>query len=213
MLKDSEIVQLKKSDEYKNITQLGLKKIASDLIRSGDGDLKPEVSTLLKVTYYFFKSRIIRQELYISSKNFLERILNCDLKIPRLPDMARPICEDNSENYLWMRFDEPRVNALFNRSINLITDAAFRDVLKRNCSIQRDKNERLEEILREIKDLQIITLRSIQTKGLFNGLVRLRADEFYRSNEKKITKKFLASSKEGSLGSLPDNIGDKNNER
>lgn len=210
MLKDSEIIQLQESKEYQDLIQDGLKTIVSDLKKIGIGKFKPEVSVITKIISIFIRERIIRQELCSCSKEFLEIMLNLEIKEPETPELVRLICEPESKRYVWMRYDVQRVKALFGRCINLMLLAKFRNLIKTYSTISEDKNKRIEDIKKEMQSLQIRTIRSIKTRGIFDIYVELTAEEFYRNNHEKIERRIEDSSKGGALGFLPEKLENNN---
>ena len=90
----------------------------------------------------------------------------------------------------------------------MITEAEFRHLLKTNSTVDRDKDQRLQEISKEIKELYQATLRSIKAKNIYNGLVEYGAEEFYELNEEIIQKEFLLKSRFGALGSIPKQLNE-----
>ncbi len=178
--------------------------MVADLLRSGKGDFKADVSFAIKLIYKLARARVIRDELSSCSSNFLEKILNLELQWPRLPKSVRNVCEAERESYIWMRYDVPRVEAMFAHSCNLISDAEYRSLIKNHSSIEADKNDRLSEIAQEIELLHKKTIRSIATRGIFDDLVELQANEFWEENQEKIQGKFLEASKNGALGMIPE---------
>jgi hypothetical protein len=210
MLTDAEIVRLRTEKAYQRKLSTGAGGLISDLIKSGKGDFKPEVSFVVKAANLFVKSRTIRKELKLCSTQLLERILNRELQWPRKPESVRVICEADKENFVWMRYDATRVEALFGRARDLITDAEYRDLVKSHSGLNGDKNQRLLQIKAEIDLLLTTTLRSIGMRGVFDDLVKLQSEEYYRANEAAIQEKFLGASKGGALGMLPENSGPNN---
>jgi len=212
MLTDTEIVTLRSVKNYQAKLSPKDDGLITDLINSGKGDFKPEVSFLVKAINFFVRSRTIRNEIKLCSTQLLERILNRELQWPRLPESVRVICQADKEHFVWMRYDEPRVETLFSRARDLITDAEFRNLVKSNSSLNEDKNERLLQIEDELHQLLCTTLRSIGSRGLYDKLVLLQANEFYRAHEAEIQAKFLSASKNGALGMLPDNSTPRDHE-
>jgi hypothetical protein len=204
MLTDAEIVTLRKKEAYQKKLVAGTDGLITDLIKAGKGDFKPDVSFWVKAAHLFVKARTIRKELKLCSCQFLERILNRELQWPRIPNSVRAICEADKEHFVWMRYDTPRVETLFGCARDLITDAEYRNLIKSESSLNGDKNQRLLEIVQEIDRLLVATLRSIATRGVFDDLVKLQSEEYYRENETAIQKKFLGASKGGALGLLPE---------
>lgn len=220
MLRDAEVGKLRADKKYKKLTQSGLRHFAADLITSGAGDFKPDVSFILRITYRIVKARKIRRELDTSGREILERLLNYELQWPRTPQSVRSICEAERSHYLWMRYDELRVRALFNHSHNLIMDANYRDLIKNYSCIEKDKNERLKELTREIEILFQETLSRMTMRDIYDRLIGVRAENFYQIHEKEIQDKFIDSTRGGALGLLPGdldeedvkgNVGDANN--
>lgn len=206
MLTDSEIVRLRKLKEYKSVTRSGLKQALTDLIQSSHDKLKPEVSILGKIISSFFRTRLIKKELHDSSGELIERILNVGLKpYNRTTKVVQDVCDQNS--YKWMRFDEPRVHALFAQCCHLITDAGFRELVKSYSSIREDKDKRLLEISGAIKILEGDTIVSIQTKWLHSKLFDTAKDVYYRAHGEKIEKKMKDCLEGGALGLLPKVLG------
>lgn len=203
MLTDSEIIDLRKDKSYIKKTKMGLSHFAKDLIISGNGDLSPDVQGLARIIHSIFKARTIRSELYNCGSKLLELLINRDLNWVRDPDSIKSLCEAESENYIWLRYDEPRVAALFSYSIMLFKDAEYRTLIKRYSSIQQNKNERLKHLLTDLNILRERTLLSIQTRGIFDDLINLKAQEFYRKNKDEIQANFVEASKSGALGLLP----------
>lgn len=204
MLKDSEIVELRNDSNYQSVTKAGLKKFVSDLLRQGTSDFKPEIGAILKFGYSFAKTRIIRKEIFSSGNHLLERFFNYELKWERSPQSVKDICQADSEGYIWMRYDETRVDALFLRCKALIGDAEYRNLIKRHSSIDGDKNNRLLHLSVELKTLHKNTIKSIRTKGLFDDFVSMQKEEYYENNESEIQKKFLEAARRGALGQIGD---------
>jgi hypothetical protein len=206
MLTDEEITKLAKVKAYQKKLSTGTKGLITDLINSGKGDFKPDVSFAIKAIHIFVKARTIRNELNLCSGKLLERILNRSLQWPRTPESVRVICEADVEHFIWMRYDEPRVKALLGRVRDLIADADYRVLVKSHSSLNGEqvKDNRLLQIAGEIDRLLIMTLQSIGTRGVFDELIRLQSDQFYRDNEDAIRNRFLSSSKGGAHGLLPE---------
>lgn len=209
MLRDSEIVALRNSPIYKKTTNSGLKGAVADLVRQGHSDLKPEVGAFLKALYGFAKARLVRGELFSCSTALLERFLNRELCWDRKPASVREICLAD-RNYIWMRYDEPRVDALLSRCKALMGDAEFRSLIKDHSTLEQNKNERLTELLSELVVLHRITRTSIRTRGAFEAVVKLQRDEYYEENEKEIQEKFLGTAYSGTLGQVSPISGDQN---
>jgi hypothetical protein len=201
MLTDQEVVMLTRDDAYKSAVKIGLSQIVGDILDSGASDLKPSVSDILKVLSKIWRRHTIRAELKVCTSALLERLLNRELNWPRTADSIKSVCDSHEAGYKWMRYDEPRVSALFRRCQNLMTEAAFRGAVKTHSSLsEEDKNRRLEEIQNEIAILKDRVILSIQTRGLYDGWTRINADLFYRENEDDIQRKFLSGTRSGQLG-------------
>jgi hypothetical protein len=213
MLLDREIVALRNDPQYKTATQARLKFVSADLVRQGVSDLRPEISSTIKLIHALTKARVMRRELYICSTSLVERVLNSEMVWPRKPASVKELCEEERENYLWMRYDVPRVDALLSRCKALMEDAAFRDVVKRFSSVaQSRKNSELTSIRAQLEILHQETIRSIRSRGVFDEIVNMQRDEFYKANEREIQQEFLNAEKTGNLGFLPASRGDKINE-
>ena len=203
---------LRADKRYRYITRTGLKQIGTDIVRSGDGEFRTDVSFGLKFGYYFAKNRVIRKEVCASANDLLCKLLNYKLQWPRKPESVRNICEMSDSGFIWMRFDVPRVTALFLKCQKLLTDPEYRNLIKNYSSIAKDKNARLTELISELDTLKKRTILSIKTKGIFDGLIDVQKEEFYMQNEKEIQDKFLNSSQGGSLGFPPTQIENGNND-
>lgn len=214
MLTDSQIKLLKENPQYRETTHLGLKQFASDLVRSGQGDIKPDLTFFVRLFHSVLKTRLVRQEIYLSSQNFLERSLNISLKTyNRTEAFVKNSCDDNSNHYIWMRFDIPRVQALFGRCKYLLTEASFRDLVKLHSTIQMDKDSRLMEILSELELLLKDTILSINLKNLFIGFKTLDAETEYEQRKDEFKKKYLDKFKKGNLGELPSYTSEDENDK
>ncbi len=202
MLTDGDIVRLRADPLYKEVIQSRLKGFATDLVRAGKGDLKPDLSLAVRLASALVKARIIRQELASSSQRLLERMLDSELAWPRIPASVRDICRAEP-NYLWMRYDPTRVQALFDRSLDLISDAQYRDLVKFYSSFEGDKNIPLAQIREALSQLRDDTLFSIATRDVFDKITDLRKEEFYRLNETEIRRQLIEAGSGGALGRLP----------
>lgn len=211
MLKDSEIIEMKDSENYEKVTQEGLNKFVKDLIKGKSTDLKPNLSTMTKILFGLMKSRYIRKELYQCSVSILEKLINFELAWKRDPNSVKNICESESIDFIWMRYDEERVNSLFQRCKFLIEDPNYRTLVKSFSTIVADKNIRLKELQNELEILHNQTIFSLQKKGLFNNWLKISGELFYKQNEDEITQKFLGNSINGNMGMLPTKKEDETN--
>jgi hypothetical protein len=201
MLTDAEIASMSGEENYRKLVRLGLKQFVDDVLDSGAGDLKPSISDVLKFVSKLWRARTVKMELAGCTQALIERIANRDLKWPRTPDSVRSICDAHEAGYKWMRYDEPRVTALFRRCGSLFTDAQFREILKRHSTLPEDqKNQRLLELRSEIETLEDKVVLSIRTRGIFDGLTDLNADIFYKEHEEEIQRRFLEGTRGGRLG-------------
>src|SRR5580692_2290783 len=130
MLTDKQVSQLRDDARYVRTTKVGLELFVDNILESGADDLRPTISSVIKVVSKLWRARTIRFELQRCTCAFLERMINQDLEWPRKPQEVELICNAHEAGYKWMRYDEPRVTAVFSRSYALLTDASFRDLLK-----------------------------------------------------------------------------------
>ncbi|MDF1698834.1 MAG: hypothetical protein P1U56_23475 [Saprospiraceae bacterium] len=179
MLKDSEIILLNEDKKYSIALEEGINDFIKDLVNFGHTGLKPNVTTMVKIVYFFAKSRYIRRELIHCTKNLLERQLNYELLWDRIPRSIKNICESDGIDFIWMRYDEDRVNALFNRSLAIMQNASYRDLIKKYSSTNHEKNSRLKELLLELQILQKATIAYIRRRGIFDDIITTGADEYY----------------------------------
>ena len=136
-------------------------------------------------------------------RSFTQRLLNCDLGWPRQPASVKSICEAEKESYIWMRYDIPRVEALFSRCIWLMGDASFRTLVKNHCPELENHNNRLNSLRIELEELHSRTVLSIRTRGVFDSMTELQREAYYAQHEHEIQKKFLEAAGAGTLGQLP----------
>lgn len=213
MLTDHEISSLRTNRRYRRLLRVGLKRLGSDIIACGDGEFRTDASFGMKFLYAFTRSRIIRSELAATSDAFLQKFLDAELQWPRSPQSVQSLCDHHAHRFVWMRYDEPRVVALLRHCEHVLTDAEFRDLVKHSSSLERDKNARLRELLSELHLLLDSTVRSIRSQGLFNGLITMQKDEYYKIHEQDIQEKFLSAADGGVLGLPPPSEQEKNNEQ
>jgi hypothetical protein len=189
-----------------------LKRLGSDIVASGDGEFRADASYALKFLYAVARSRLIRSELASCASEFLEKFLDLELRWPRTPLSVKGLCDHRAQRFLWMRYDEPRGKALFQHCENVLTDPEFRDVVKNVSTISGDKNERLRQLHSELQQLHHSTIRSIRSQGLFDDLITMQKDEFYKTHEQEIQDKFLNASRGGVLGLPPATMEQNENE-
>lgn len=210
MLTDSEILELRADDTYKGILNNRFEHAAQDLLKSANEDFKPELSWAIKFLKSFVKKRIIRKEFSFTTQQFLENILNRELNWVREPKSVKDTCEARND-FVWMRYDGERVKALFKKSIDLLKDAEYRNLIKNKSTITIDKNTRLGIIISEIQVLLKKTLFSIKFQGIFDSWIDLSKEEFFEIHSEEMRFEFLKRLQQGNLGFLPINNG--NHER
>jgi hypothetical protein len=211
MLTDSEILELRGDIVYKNVLKVRFEKVVQDILQNAGDDFKPELNWAYKFIQGFVKGRIIRTEFALTSQQFMENILNRELKWPREPKSVKETCESRND-FIWMRFDEERVKALCNKSIVLLKDAEYRNIIKNKSTITIDKNERLGIIINEIQVLLKITLFSMKFHGIFNSWVDMSKEEFFEIHGEEMQFEFVKRLQQGNLGFLPLNNGNNGNE-
>ena len=92
--------------------------------------------------------------------------------------------------FLWMRFDEERVGALFRRAEHCFTDAEFRAIVKSHSSLPIERKDiRLADLLIDIQLLLENCLMHFATKGAYDTIINIRKEEYYRINEKKLLRR------------------------
>jgi hypothetical protein len=202
MLADNEIALFKSDERYQKILLSGIKNIGSDIIRSGDGEFRTDITFFLKALYIFMRSRFITKELTSCTDVLLCKLLDHELNWIREPEEVKNICEMADHGYIWMRYDVPRVNSLFLWCQRLLTNPEYRNLVKQYSTINGDKNGRLGQLTLELDQLKKNTIRSIRTKGVFDDLIDLQKDEFYERYRNEIQSKFLDPTNNGVL-SLP----------
>lgn len=178
-----------------------LKHVFNDILKCPTDDFKPELSWLTKIVSVFVKERVIRSEFSSSTQLFLENILNKELNCPREPQTIKNICEYRND-FLWMRYDEEIVKALCNKSISLLSDAEYRDIVKNKSTIVENKNERIKTIILEIRILLKKTLFSMKFYGVFDSYVELSKEEFFAIHGEEMQEEFLRRLQQGNLGNL-----------
>lgn len=213
MLTDREIVELKIDPEYKKAVSAGLWAYVRSLSKVGTIELKRELNALLKLVSSVCATLIVRNELDRGTRGLLERFLNRELAWPRSPLSVQEVCEADSGQSMWLRYDATCTAALFARSKDVINSAGFRHVVKRYSSIQQDKNARLAELVAELGDLASRVERSISTRAIFDEMVRVSSQDFYKSHEADLERSFRTARLGGALGALPEpssgDAGDK----
>jgi len=206
MLNDQQIIEIRKDKEYKRLTELNWKNLMFDILKSDHSDFKPEISFVIKTFLNVTKARRIRKELCTCSRDFLERIINFNLAWKRIPESVKRICESDTENFYWMRYDEPRVTVLFNRIDTIISEVEFRHLLISTSTITKDKNLRLLEIMDEIEALREKTLNSLRKKAEVDYMLGKLGDIINANDEKKLRERFIKNSITGALGSIPKEL-------
>ncbi len=208
MLNDKEIIEIRKDKEYKNLTELNWKNLMVDVMKSDHSDFKLEISFAMRAFLKVTKKHQIRKELCICSRYFLERIINFNLAWKRVPESVKRICESDAENFYWMRYDEPRVNVLFNRIDTIISEVEFRHLLKSTSTITNDKDLRLLEIMAEIEALRKETLHSLKKRAEVDYMLGKLSDIINDNDENQIQQKFIKNSISGILGSIPKELSE-----
>ncbi|MBL7154351.1 MAG: hypothetical protein ISS79_11590 [Phycisphaerae bacterium] len=210
MLTDKEIAKLRKSKDYRRATQIGLKDILSDLARSGGDTIKPSAGFVSKVIAFFLGKRVVRKEIWDASRNLMEKILNRGLNpsYNRTPAVVENLCRSRENSYIWIRFDEPRVDALFEHCKQLIMDSTFREFVKKQSTISGDKDARLNEIYDEIEALQCDSLDRAAAASLYHKSQESRANLFYKRNTDKIVQAMKKGMLGGTMGGFPPQPGE-----
>lgn len=209
MLKDSEFDNLINDKSYRQVTEHGLNEFAKDLVRGGFTDLKPDLSFFTKNAFAIMKSVYIRKELYYTSTTLLEKILDYEIKWDQTPASVEYICNADAINSVWMQYDKLRVNCIFQRCIYLIENPSYRTLVKKYSTITEDKNIRLYQIRDDLKLLHEDTIRSIQTKGMYDTWLKVNGEIMWRRDGNKISNAMLEKSFTGNLGSLPEATTDQ----
>lgn len=208
MLKDSEILELRNNSVYKTLLGNKFENIGKDFLSSANEDFKPEISWGVKILKSFVRERIIKKEFSVTTQKFLENILNRELVWKREPKSVKETCESHN-SFIWMRYDEERVNALMKKSIDLLKDAEYRNLVKNKSTIQIDKNERLSVIIKEIQMLLKKTLFSMKFQGIFSTWIDFSKEEFFELHGEEMQLEFLKRLQGGNLGFLP--LNNRNN--
>jgi len=190
MLTDIEIVEVNKDEKYEQVFKKSFSGILKDLVSSGGMTLKPNVSILSKIGFGIAKSWYVKSELSKSSKNLLENLINYELLWDRIPKSVELICESEND-FIWMRFDEVRVDALFKQSIFLMKDSTYRSVVKQYSNIHHEKNSRLKELLLELQILHKASISYVRRRGLFKGFIQEGADLFYDKHGDKMIEGYI----------------------
>lgn len=211
MLIDSEISELRKETNYQNFISTKFEHIGKDILNSTVGELNPEISVAIRIIKYFMKSRIIRKEFSVTTKRFLEDILNRSLNYSREPQLVRETCE-SSNDFIWMRYDEERVKALLNKAIDLLKDADYRNLIKTKSTVKGDQDDRLNIIIKEIRILLKRTVLSIKFKGVYDELITFSNDEYFELHGEEIQAEFIRRIHEGKIGLLPTKKHEEKND-
>ncbi|MCT4640160.1 MAG: hypothetical protein N4A72_20860 [Bacteroidales bacterium] len=209
MLTDSEIRTLQNDKSYKKVIFYSKSKFLRDLLKTKElSKFKTDIDFVAKVSIAFLRSNLIRKELFESSSILLENLLNRNKNWKRTSLNVKYVCESQNSTYLWMRFDEPRVNCLFNRGIFMIGYAPYRDIIKTHSSITIDKDTRLAVLEQELKALHKETIKVIQARKVFDQTLQLRAEDVWDKNGEDIIDNILGKGKGGGLGLLPPSKDD-----
>jgi len=192
MLTDAQITALKADNNYKEISKIGLKGLVSNLA-GVELEFKPDISTATKLAKGLFRGFVIRAEIHRASCLLLERLVNFELQWQRISTSVEQICSGGDSGFFWMRYDEARVKAMFQHSKLIFTNSDLRNLIKNHSSIGNNefKNNRLLELQKDLEDLEIITMRSIGTKDLWEGWVKYASNDYFRLNQDKIQEAFL----------------------
>ena len=201
MLVDKEILELRGDEAYKEVFNVKFKHIFNDILKGTVDDFKPELSWFTKFLSVFIKERVIRSEFSSSTQLFLENLLNRELNCPREPQTIKNICEYKND-FLWMRYDEEIVKALCTKSISVLNDAEYRNIIKRKSTIEVDKNERIRAIIVEIGFLLKKTVFSIKFRGVFDSYIELSQEEFFAIHGENMQEEFLRRLQQGNFGNL-----------
>lgn len=210
MLSDREITQLRADKNYKKLIKSGVKKIGSDFVKSSDGEFRTDLTFWLKFSHSFLRARMINQELFSVADTLLCNLLNHELNWSRDIYSIENICDCINQGYVWMRYDVPRVGALFLICEKLLMNAEYRNLIKNYSTINGNKNERLRQLLEELEKLHFETIFSIKSFGILSDIVEIQKTEYYKNNKDIIKDKILSSLHNGYLGIIPENnAGDK----
>ena len=213
MLKDEEVVKLKEDERYKNIIKVGLKNIGADIVRSSEGEFRPDVGYIIKFIKLFIRARVIRHELTVCVDDLLGRFICYEMKWPRMAESIGDICGKADHGFIWMRYDLIRVNAVLLRAINIFSDPKYRSLIKEYSTIEDgEKNDRLTELVEELKDLHYKTKLSIKSLGVLDGIMDIQKEYFYKKNKDKIPDKIINSFQNGFLGTPAKSLESKKNE-
>jgi len=207
MLLDVEILELREDEAYKGIFNVKFKHVFNDILKCATDDFKPELSWVTKFLYMFIKERVIRSEFSSSTQLFLENLLNRELNCSREPQTIKNVCEYRND-FLWMRYDAEIVKALCNKSMSLLNDAEYRDIIKRKSTIVEDKNERIRTIIVEIGTLLKETLFSMEFHGFFDSYLKLSQKIYLDRHGENMRTEFLKRAQQGNFGNL---LNSKNN--
>lgn len=205
LLNIDELAGLVSSEEYKGFISLGLKDFADAAMRAGDGDFKPDVTWLFSYFGRFWRNSTIQRELRICVDLLFKEVLKRDTEIGIDIEYVRQICE--SQNFHWMRFDVPRVKALFRKADITMRDPKMRALLSKHCSFSEEKkNLTLDELVVSLKFLSKQTVDDLNLSKLYYLYVDIQARRHLEQNKDQIREYFLNAGKSGALGPLPDHL-------
>lgn len=205
MLSDGEITRLKTDKKYIKLIKAGANEIGSDIVKSANGEFRIDLTFWLQFSHKLFLARVIRKELATVSDTLMCNLLNYELNWSDEKYSIESICDCSNQGYVWMRYAEPQVHALFLACERLLLNPSYRDLIKNYSTIKSDKNVRLSQMLTKLKSLHDDTICSIQTYGILNNIVEMHKRDFFRKNKEKIKEKIQNSSHAGYLGIIAEN--------
>lgn len=198
LLTDSNIIDLKKDKLYQEAMKIGLKGAMKDIFSEAADDLKTSPSFFYKLVLKFTKRRYIRHELSSATETLLLSVLNYELLWDRIPESVETILQSDQTNSIWLRFDVPRVNAVFSRGVYLLEKAEYRNLIK-TYSIKKEKDKKLKELKSEILVLKDATIDFIEDEEMVLKQTHRTAKKLYRQNRKQIADTFRENLRRGLL--------------
>jgi len=204
MLTDAQIIELRRDPNYAQCYSSGFEGVIRDILSTEGGDFRPDMSFLIRIGKSFVRKRIMREELARSCQTLMESAINRNIDWEYSPGSVEAICSQGHDNY-WMRYDEVRVGYLFSFADRLLLDADFRTIVKAK-STGSDPDDALNTIRHQLDELRDATIRSIESKEIYDKMVVLWARDHYRKNSRLIERRFLDSGVKGLLGDItPEN--------
>jgi hypothetical protein len=197
MLKDAGVDKLKRDLRAEKIGDETLAALVTVILSSPDGELRDMARWYHR---RFRRRKIIADELGRTRIMLLETLLNSDRRQPPSPIDVREICE-SAEARLWMRFDRPRVNRLFEGARRLFQDGNFRAALMRQTYLDVGSGEHHLGLLRvqeTIGHLVRATEFLIDTDGRAAGLVELPKADAYAGLADEMVREFARGTSGGS---------------